>query len=194
MTDPTNPIVVGELKVPGYSNYLHPVSDDLILALGRDATEKGMVNGLQISLFNVSDFENPVRVNQYVEDSEGSSSAAEYDHKAFRYLPESKLLILPLYIDSWYSQQQEYFDGFVVYDVDETRDFSKKFNISHVDGKDAQNDGKYCWGAEELPSRSLVFEGTVTTLKVSLLCCIWTMYSKYMYIRSSSVSLIKCIY
>ena len=167
MTDPTNPWVAGELKIPGFSNYLHQVSNDLILALGQDASDTGQTNGLQISLFDVSDFANPQRVNQYVETS--SSSDAQYDHKAFRYLPESKLLILPLniYAYPWESNAQEYFDGFVVYDVDETKGaFTKKFNVSHVDGSDAYSGvGSYCWGSDLLPSRSLVFDGNVTTLK-----------------------------
>ena len=139
------------------------MNDTLILALGQDTDENGFTRGLQISLFDVSDFANPKRVNQYVEEGQWSTSEAQYDHRAFRYLPESKLLILPLYIDSWYSTKQ-FFDGFVVYDVDETREFKKKFNISHVDGEDAYGN-QICWGLPELPSRSLVFEGNVTTLK-----------------------------
>jgi uncharacterized secreted protein with C-terminal beta-propeller domain len=44
MSDPTNPVVAGELKILGFSNYLHPVSDDLILAIGQNATETGTAN------------------------------------------------------------------------------------------------------------------------------------------------------
>lgn len=167
MSDPTNPVVAGELKILGFSNYLHPVSDDLILAIGQNATETGTANGLHISLFDVSDFSNPVRVRNYVEDATWSSSEAQYDHKAFRYLPSSKLLILPLYINSW-RDAKDFFDGFVVYDVDENKDqFSKKFNVSHVEGSDARNNAKsmYCWSRAELTSRSLVFDGDVMTLK-----------------------------
>jgi hypothetical protein len=167
MSDPTNPVVAGELKILGFSNYLHPVSDDLILAIGQNATETGTANGLQISLFDVSDFSNPVRVRNYVEDATWSSSEAQYDHKAFRYLPSSKLLILPLYINSW-RDAKDFFDGFVVYDVDENKDqFSKKFNVSHVEGSDARNNAKrmHCWSRAELTSRSLVFDGDVMTLK-----------------------------
>jgi hypothetical protein len=167
MSDPTNPVVAGELKILGFSNYLHPVSDDLILAIGQNSTETGTANGLQISLFDVSDFSNPVRVRNYVEDATWSSSEAQYDHKAFRYLPSSKLLILPLYIKSW-RDAKDFFDGFVVYDVDENKDqFSKKFNVSPVEGCDARNNAKsmYCWSRAELTSRSLVFDGDVMTLK-----------------------------
>jgi len=194
MKDPTNPKVVGELKIPGFSvshakrfiivaigvyhsltqlfstlfftkNYLHPVNENLILALGQNTTEQGWVDGLQISLFDVSDFASPQRVRQYVESSSNSNSAAQYEHKAFRYLPESKLLILPLTINSLCGSDDydtSFFDGFVVYDVDETKDFSKKFNVSHVNPKDACN---LCWTTDKLSPRSLVFDGNVMTLK-----------------------------
>mmetsp|Transcript_4750 Transcript_4750/g.6989 ORF Transcript_4750/g.6989 Transcript_4750/m.6989 type:complete len:770 (+) Transcript_4750:95-2404(+) len=124
LTDPSNPYVVGELKIPGFSNYLHPVNDDLILALGQDANDNGVILGLQIAMFNVSNFTHPTQIQKYVETGY-SSSDAQYEHKAFRYLPESKLLILPLYIYS--HNAGGYFDGFVVYDVDESKTaFSKK--------------------------------------------------------------------
>jgi len=157
MTDPTNPRVVGELKIPGFSNYLHPIDGSLILAIGQNATKSGRTDGLMISLFDVSNFANPTRVREYVEDSSASSSDAQYDHRAFRYLPESKLLILPLNINSWATKES--FDGFVVYDVDESEPFSKKFNISHFDG------AKGCWSRKHLSSRSMTFNGDVMTLK-----------------------------
>ncbi len=158
LTDPSSPEVVGELKIPGFSNYLHPVNDDLILALGQDASDEGVVLGLQIAMFNVSDFANPRQTHKYVE-ANYSSSDAQYDHKAFRYLPESKLIIVPLTLYSYKSNDN--FDGFVIYDVDESKEkFSKSFNISHED-----NGHDYCWGTSTLPSRSLVFDGKVTTMK-----------------------------
>ncbi len=161
LTDPTNPYVVGELKIPGFSNYLHPVDDDLILALGQDADDDGVIQGLQIAMFNVSNFTHPTQIHKYVETGY-SSSDAQYEHKAFRYLPKSKLLILPLYIYS--HKTYGYFDGFVVYDVDESQSsFSKRFEISHRD-KDSE-DKTTCWDSSVLPPRSLVFDGNVTTTK-----------------------------
>lgn len=100
-----------------------------------------------------------------MESASNSMSDAQYEHKAFRYLPESKLLILPLSVNTWCGDTDfatKFFDGFVVYDVDESKDFSKKFNISHVTPKDACD---YCWSRDELSPRSLVFNGAVMTLK-----------------------------
>lgn len=95
LSDPTSPKVGGELEIPGFSNYLHPVGDDYILAVGQDATDTGCIKGFQVALFDVSDMEHPVQLHKHV--IEGwSSSTAQSDHKAFRYLAEQKALILPL--------------------------------------------------------------------------------------------------
>ncbi|HCT77700.1 MAG TPA: benzoate transporter, partial [Micromonosporaceae bacterium] len=53
LCDPRNPKIVGELKIPGYSAYLHPVSSSRLIGVGQDATEQGRVTGTQISLFDV---------------------------------------------------------------------------------------------------------------------------------------------
>lgn len=170
MTNPLEPKVVGELKILGYSSYLHPVGDDLVLGIGQDADENGVTLGLQISMFNVSNFADPQQVHKYTENS-GSGSSALYEHKAFRYLEKSKLLILPVYMNPWRwgpigdNEEEEFFDGFVVYDVDETKKFSKKFSIPHVEKNDAGNSMVYCWSRDNLPERSLVFDGVVTTMK-----------------------------
>ena len=62
LADPDRPRVRGELKIPGYSAYLHPVGDDLLLGVGQEATDDGRVQGLQLSLFDVSDLARPVRL------------------------------------------------------------------------------------------------------------------------------------
>jgi uncharacterized secreted protein with C-terminal beta-propeller domain len=61
LADPTNPVVTGELKIPGYSAYLHPVGDGLLLGVGQSAELDGRTLGTQMSLFDVSDPANPQR-------------------------------------------------------------------------------------------------------------------------------------
>ena len=56
---PERPRVLGELKIPGYSAYLHPIGEDLLLGVGQDATEEGRPTGTQLSLFDVSDLRSP---------------------------------------------------------------------------------------------------------------------------------------
>ena len=64
LADPTAPRVTGELKIPGYSAYLHPVGPGLLLGVGRDATPDGATGGVQVSLFDVSDPADPVRLDR----------------------------------------------------------------------------------------------------------------------------------
>jgi len=60
LRDPTAPAVTGELKIPGFSSYLHPVGDGLLLGVGQDATDQGRTLGAKVSLFDVSDPTNPL--------------------------------------------------------------------------------------------------------------------------------------
>ena len=93
LSDPANPVLDGELKIPGYSAYLHPVGDGLLLGVGQDATEEGRTLGTQLSLFDVSDPTNPQQIDTL---PIGGSSEVEWDHKAFLYWPEDGTIVLPV--------------------------------------------------------------------------------------------------
>lgn len=99
LSDPTDPSVVGELKILGYSAYLHPVGDGMLLGVGQDATDQGRTLGTQISLFDVSDPANPTRVQNYTFDN--GYSTVEYDHRAFLHWPATGLTVVPVAAWSW---------------------------------------------------------------------------------------------
>lgn len=94
LSTPARPRVLGELKLLGYSAYLHPVGDDLLLGIGRDISEDGHVLGMQLSLFDVSDPRRPVRIEAKALGS--SWSEAESDHHAFLWWAPSRLAVLPV--------------------------------------------------------------------------------------------------
>jgi hypothetical protein len=94
ISSPTRPRVLGELKVPGYSAYLHPLGNGLLLGVGQDADAEGRVKGLQLSVFDVSDPARPRRVDTL---ALGGTSPVEEDSRAFTYLPERRLAVLPLW-------------------------------------------------------------------------------------------------
>jgi hypothetical protein len=98
LRNPTAPVVRGELKIPGYSAYLHPIGDTRLIGVGQDATDQGQVLGTQVSLFDVADLAAPTRIAKYT--LHGSYSEAEVDPHAFLYWPETGLLVVPL--ESWY--------------------------------------------------------------------------------------------
>ncbi len=93
LTDPANPVEAGELKIPGYSAYLHPVGDGLLLGVGQDATDEGRTTGTQLSLFDVSDPTDPQRISTL---PIGGSSEVEWDHKAFLFWPADGTIVLPV--------------------------------------------------------------------------------------------------
>jgi uncharacterized secreted protein with C-terminal beta-propeller domain/Ca2+-binding RTX toxin-like protein len=103
LSDPQSPKAVGELKIPGYSSYLHPIGDQYLIGVGRDADESGRVNGVQLSLFDVANLRKPKRIATYKFASDpswwsgGTWSAAEWDHHAFSYFPEQQILALPMF-------------------------------------------------------------------------------------------------
>jgi uncharacterized secreted protein with C-terminal beta-propeller domain len=99
LSDPTHPAVVGKLTIPGYSEYLQSLGDNLVLGLGRDADPKtGAVGGLQVSLFDVSDPAHPAKLDtfSFSTDSWGGWSDAEWDHHAISYFPDAGVVALPV--------------------------------------------------------------------------------------------------
>ena len=94
LSRPSNPVVRGELKIRGYSAYLHPLGPDLLLGLGQDATEEGRVLGTQVSTFDVSDPRRPALLRRVTLGK--AWSEAEWDHHAFLYWPRETLAVLPV--------------------------------------------------------------------------------------------------
>ena len=98
LSDPAAPSVLGELKIPGYSAYLHPIGDDHLLGVGQDADRDGRVTGLQVSLFDVSELRAPTRVAQ-VGLGPQTSSPVEHDHRALLSWPDRDLVAVP--VERW---------------------------------------------------------------------------------------------
>ena len=122
LSEPTNPEVLGELKIPGYSTYLHPYDETHIIGIGRD-DEK-----VKISLFDVSDLENPIELSKYEienddEDWYWAQSSALYEHKAFLFDKEKNLLVIPV---GDYSKESAY-----VFDISVEGGIELKGTITH---------------------------------------------------------------
>ena len=93
LADPAAPRLLGELKVPGFSTYLHPIGDDRLLGVGQDADDQGRVTGMQVSVFDLSDLSAPVQLDRLPLGT-GHSAALE-DSRAFGYDPARRLALLP---------------------------------------------------------------------------------------------------
>jgi hypothetical protein len=126
LATPSAPKVLGELKIRGYSAYLHPVGADLLLGVGVDATAEGRRLGTQLSLFDVSDLRNPRRLHQRALAS-GTYSEVEYDHRAFLYWPATGLTVLPF--EDWTARRP--FAGAVGFRVDRAAGIAELGRLAH---------------------------------------------------------------
>lgn len=157
LSDPRNPRVVGELKIPGYSAYLHPVGEGLIMGVGQDATDQGRVQGTQVSVFDVSDPSNPTRLDTFTL-SEGSYSDVEYDHHAFLYW--DGLAMVP--VQQWWwdekTETESAFIGAVGLEVSDDGGLREVATVVHPGGEGKNPD----WRAVIL--RSVVVDDSVYTI------------------------------
>jgi uncharacterized secreted protein with C-terminal beta-propeller domain len=132
LRDPTRPRVVGELKINGFSNYIHPMGNDQLLTIGQDADDNGRVTGMHLQIFDVRDPANPKRRHHETFALKGngySYSAAQNDHKAFTYDPITGTLALPFY--EYNNQTGTNFQGLIAYRVDAKRGFKSLGRINH---------------------------------------------------------------
>lgn len=144
-----NPKILGELKIPGFSNYLHPYDEDHVIGIGRDTkqTEEGWVQqlGVKIALFNVKDVSNPIVADEVIIGDRSTNSEALYNHKSFFFDSNSKTLSIPisgnndtlteLSMSKRIAPDYDRWSGFYVYNLDR-EGFDLKGTITHSDSED----------------------------------------------------------
>lgn len=99
LSEPTSPRIVGELKIPGYSDYLHPLDENHLLGIGKDAVDAGTFawyQGVQLSVFDVTDFANPQRIDAEIVGVRGTESEAAREPHAFNYYAPAAMLAIPI--------------------------------------------------------------------------------------------------
>ncbi len=171
LSDPKNPKVLGKLKIPGFSNYLHPYNDNLLIGIGKDTQENEFggvqTKGLKLSLFDVSNVGDPKEVDVYLMGDAGSDSIALQDHKAFLFSKDKNLLVIPVSIresdgDRYYGKLT--FSGAAVFSINE-KGFELKGKIDHSDGGKASAEDY--WGGynyyDNTVKRSLYIENNLYT-------------------------------
>jgi len=161
LSDAKNPKELGELKIPGFSRYLHPYDETTIIGIGQDATDRGRTTGLKISLFDVSDFENPKEIAQYVGDDKYAQSTAMYEHKAFLFSKEKELMVIPVYNPDYrWDESGDSYNGAFVFRI-------KKDDIELRGLIDHSMNAEYSWSPAV--ERSLYIEDLLYTKSTNLL-------------------------
>ncbi len=126
LSEPAAPAIVGELKVPGFSSYLHPVDADHVLGIG---SENGSV---KVTMFNVSNPATPVEQSTYLVEA-SSWTNAMYDHKAVLFDLERELLVLPMCVYIYDMLGSSSWTGAYVFTISLTDGISLKGKISNDD-------------------------------------------------------------
>ncbi len=122
LSDPENPELLGELMVPGYSTYLHPIEGGHLLAVGRGGRGD---NGVKLSLFDVRDLTRPSAVEEEVVGGDGATSDALGDHRAFNWMESHRRLAIPF--------RNGAVDGLNIYKVTTNDGFRFQGRVDHAD-------------------------------------------------------------
>jgi uncharacterized secreted protein with C-terminal beta-propeller domain len=166
MTDPANPKVLGELKITGYSDYLHPYDETHIIGVGKETvlSEDGSFSwyqGVKISLFDVSNASNPEEIAKYEVGDRGTESPALHDHKAFLFIKSRNLLVLPIFL---YENGKYVFQGAYMFEISPVGGITLKGSVTHIEDSTALWVNGYYQVSPYFVKRALYIEDVLYTI------------------------------
>lgn len=183
LKDPQNPKILGKLKIPGYSNYLHPYDENHIIGFGKDAVEVANKDnsgnvistnayylGMKIAIFDVSDVNNPIEEFKTTIGGRGTDSELLYNHRALLFSKEKNLLAFPVTVMETGSNSNtgsvpEYgkftFQGAYVYNIDLVKGMTLKGKVSHLTDQDYMKSGDYWYGESSRNVQRVLYIGDV---------------------------------
>ena len=178
LAEPTAPKVLGELKIPGFSTYMHKMDDTHLLTIGYDADDQGSFawfTGVMLQIFDVTDPTDPKLKFKHVIGTRGSSSEALTNHLAFTYYAPKNLLALPMTVceDPSGSSGGSYgmnmtFSGLMVFDVTAAAGFALRGQVEHPMPEYASC-GNWWTQASSQVKRSIIIDNYVYSLSDDLL-------------------------
>lgn len=193
LTDPSAPKLLGELKIPGYSDYLHPYDETHLIGFGKDTVEipvKGDPNnpnrtaayyqGMKLSLFDVTDVSKPVELFKEIIGARGTESELLRNHKALLFSREKNLLAFPVTVmeaggsggttlENATAYGRFAFQGAYVYRVDLTDGFRLQGKITHLNEDDIRKSGNGWYGSNRNVERILYIGDTLYTLSPGMI-------------------------
>ena len=176
LSDVANPEVLGELKIPGYSKYLHPYDETHIIGFGEntEVNEDGGVvtNGMKMALFDVTNPTSPQELFKEDIGDKGTYSQVLYKHKSLLFSKEKNIIAFPIYITEEIQQEDQEevktaykFQGAIVYGLDLENGFTKKGQISHQEAQEENLKFDYTKAVE----RIIYINNNLYTLSPSLI-------------------------
>nr|ADP09450.1 Beta_propel domain protein [uncultured marine crenarchaeote E48-1C] len=174
LSEPTKPTVLGKLKIPGYSDYLHPYDENHIIGVGKETIEAeegdfAWYQGVKISLFDVNDVNNPKQIANFTIGERGTDSPVLSDHKAFLFDKSKNLLVIPVRVaeideDQYSGEVPPYvsgepvWQGAFVFNITLAEGFVLRGNITHLE-EDAN-----IWDSSYWMTRTLYIEDVLYTV------------------------------
>ena len=138
LSDPTNPTVLGELKIPGYSKYLHPYDETHLIGFGENTKvvnygygDQVVTDGMKIALFDVTDPNNPTEMYSVNIGEEGTYSELLNNHKALLFSKEKNIIAFPISITG--EDYEVTFQGAIVYGLSLENGFEEKGRITNIE-------------------------------------------------------------
>lgn len=187
-----NPRILGSLKIPGFSDYLHPYDENHIIGFGKDTIEipikdekgksvdtRAYYLGMKIAIFDVTDVTNPVEMYTVKIGDRGTDSDLLYNHKALLFSKEKNLLAFPVNLYELQQNQTplnsmnqfpEYgvfkYQGAYVYDISLEKGFILKGTITHMSEDEYKKSGSECYDENDKVSRILYIGDTLYTVSM----------------------------
>lgn len=173
LSDVKSPKILGELKIPGYSEYLHPYDENHIIGFGRDTEtvktsyssyEKAL--GMKMALFDVTDPTNPKELYNVKIGDSGTYSELLDNHKALLFSKEKNIIAFPIsirkYSSSYYYKNT--FQGAIVFSLDLEKGFKEEARISHLEEKDDNYSYTSYMNSDNAVQRIIYIKDTLFTL------------------------------
>lgn len=184
LKEPAQPRVLGKLKIPGYSDYLHPYDENHIIGIGKETVEAeeggfAWYQGIKLSLFDVSDVAAPKELSKFNIGDRGTDSYALHDHKAFLFNKQKNLLVIPVLLAEINEAQYPggvppftsgsyVWQGAYVLDVSLEKGIALRGRVSHDDNQSLLKSGYY-YESDKSVKRALYIENVLYTVSGTVL-------------------------
>jgi inhibitor of cysteine peptidase len=189
IADPTKPSILGSLKIPGYSDYLHPYDENHIIGFGKDTIEQSykdengnVINttayylGMKVAMFDVTDVAHPKELHTMKIGDRGTNSELLYNHKALLFSKAKNLMAFPVELyeknvksSSPLDYGQFTYQGAYVYNIDLVKGFTLKGRITHITDEELNKAGNNWYDSNKNVRRILYMDDTLYTLSNSMI-------------------------
>lgn len=191
LSDPASPELLGALKIPGYSDYLHPYDENHLIGFGKEAVEvvekdasgravgqpQAYYQGMKVALFDVSDITRPIELFNETIGDRGTESELLHNHRALLFSKEKNLLAFPVTVAEVSENKKNrmdvvshgdfVFQGAYIYSLDPVNGFQLRGKISHLSEEDMAKAGQYWYDSRKNVQRILYIGITLYTLSPS---------------------------